>query len=309
MASSPRVVRVGTRASKLALAQTEEVVRILRAVWRDIRFDIVTVMPEGDRRKTAPLTALGRGTFVKGVEERLLAGAIDMAIHSAKDMPSALPDGLAIAAFAKREDARDAIVSRRRATLEGLPSGARIGSSSPRRSGQILAARPDVEIVPMRGNVDTRLARVAAGEYDGAALAVAGLRRLGLLDESAHILPPAVCVPDAGQGALAVETRAGDVEMERLAAPANHPPTWASATAERAFVEALGGGCRVPVAAYAVPREDGAALHIRAMACLPDGSRVFRASVAAPSSSPLAAGIQAARALLATGAGEILYNG
>ena len=306
--TSPRVVRVGTRASKLAMAQTEEVVRVLRAVRRDIRFEIITVVPEGDRRKTAPLTSLERGTFVKGVEERLLAGAIDMAVHSAKDMPSVLPEGLTIAAFPKREDARDAIVSRWGKPLDELPSGARIGSSSPRRSGQILAARPDIEIVPMRGNVDTRLARVAAGEYDGAALAAAGLRRLGLLNEAAHILPPAVCVPDAGQGALAVETRAGDAETERLAAPTNHPPTWASATAERAFVETLGGGCRVPVAAYAVPRGDGAALHIRAMACLPDGSRVFRASITAPPSAPRAAGRQAATALLATGAGEILYN-
>ena len=310
MTSPPRAVRVGSRASKLAMAQTEEVVRVLRAAWRDRRFEIVPVVPEGDRRKTAPLQSLGRGAFVKGVEERLLAGAIDMAIHSAKDMPSALPDGLAIAAFPKREDARDVIVNRWGTSLEALPSGARIGASSPRRSGQILAARADVEIVPMRGNVDTRLARVAAGgDYDGAALAAAGLRRLGLLDEAAHhILPPAVCVPDAGQGALAVETRAGDAEMERLAAPTNHPPTWAAVTAERAFVETLGGGCRVPVAAYAVPSEGGATLRIRAMACLPDGSRVFRASTTAPSRDPQAAGRQAANALLETGAGAILYG-
>ena len=309
MTSSPRAVRVGSRASKLAMAQTEEVVRVLRSVWRDRRFEIVPVVPEGDRRKTAPLASLGRGAFVKGVEERLLAGAIDMAVHSAKDMPSALPDGLAIAAFPKREDARDVIVNRWGKPLDALPSGARIGASSPRRSGQILAARPDIEIVPMRGNVDTRLARVAAGDYDGAALAAAGLRRLGLLDEDAHhILPPAVCVPDAGQGALAVETRAGDAEMERLAAPTNHPPTWAAVTAERAFVETLGGGCRVPVAAYAVQREDGATLNIRAMACLPDGSRVFRASTTESASDPQAAGRRAANALLETGAGVILYG-
>ena len=309
MTSPSRAVRVGSRASKLAMAQTEEVVRVLRAAWRDTRFEIIPVVPEGDRRKTAPLASLGRGAFVKGVEECLLAREIDMAIHSAKDMPSALPDGLAIAAFSKREDARDVIVNRWGKPLEALPSGARIGASSPRRSGQILAARPDIEIVPMRGNVDTRLERVAAGDYDGAALATAGLRRLGLLDETArHILPPSVCVPDAGQGALAVETRAGDAEMERLAAPTNHPPTWAAVTAERAFVETLGGGCRVPVAAYAVPREDGAALYIRAMACLPDGSRVFRASTTESASDPQAAGRRAANALLETGAGVILYG-
>lgn len=304
--SDSPIVRVGSRASKLAMAQTEEVVRALRSLWRDRRFEIVPVVPDGDRRKSAPLLSLGRGTFVKGVEERLLAGDVDIAVHSAKDMPSVLPDGLAIAAFPKRKDARDAIVNRWGAALDKMPSGARVGTSSPRRAGQILAARPDIRIVPMRGNVDTRLERVAAGDYDAAALAAAGLERLGRLGEASHILPPAVCVPDAGQGALAVETRAGDAEMERLVAPLNHAPTWAAVTAERAFVETLGGGCRVPVAAHAIPRGEDGTLHIRSMACLPDGSRVFRAEIRAKIRAPRAAGRQAANALLATGADGIL---
>lgn len=307
-ADSP-IVRVGSRASKLAMAQTEEVVRALRSLWRDRRFEIIPVVPDGDRRKAAPLLSLGRGTFVKGVEERLLAGDVDIAVHSAKDMPSALPDGLSIAAFPKRGDARDALVNRWGAALDEMPSGARVGTSSPRRAGQILAARPDIRIVPMRGNVDARLERVANGDYDAAALAAAGLERLGRLDEVSHILPPAICVPDAGQGALAVETRAGDAEMERLAAPLNDAPTWAAVTAERAFVETLGGGCRVPAAAHAVPRGDGETLQIRVMACLPDGSRVFRSEIRASASTPRDAGIQAANALLETGARGILGDG
>lgn len=306
-ADSP-IVRVGSRASRLAMAQTEEVVRALRSLWRDRRFEIVQVVPDGDRRKAAPLLSLGRGTFVKGVEERLLAGDVDIAVHSAKDMPSALPDGLSIAAFPKRGDARDALVNRWGATLDEMPSGARVGTSSPRRAGQILAARPDIRIVPMRGNVDTRLERVANGDYDAAALAAAGLERLGRLDEASHILPPEICVPDAGQGALAVETRAEDRDMIRLAAPLNHAPTWASVTAERAFVETLGGGCRVPVAAHAVPCGDGE-LSIIAMACLPDGSRVFRAEIRASASAPRDAGREAANALLQTGADGILGDG
>ena len=307
-ADSP-IVRVGSRASRLAMAQTEEVVRALRSLWRDRRFEIVQVVPDGDRRKAAPLLSLGRGTFVKGVEERLLAGDVDIAVHSAKDMPSALPDGLSIAAFPKRGDARDAIVNRWGAALDEMPSGARVGTSSPRRAGQILAARPDIRIVPMRGNVDTRLERVANGDYDAAALAAAGLERLGRLGEASHILPPEICVPDAGQGALAVETRAGDAEMERLATPLNHAPTWAAITAERAFVETLGGGCRVPAAAHAVPRGDGETLQIRVMACLPDGSRVFRAEISASASAPRDAGREAANALLQTGADGILGDG
>ncbi len=307
-ADSP-IVRVGSRASKLAMAQTEEVVRALRSLWRDRRFEIVPVVPDGDRRKAAPLLSLGRGTFVKGVEERLLAGDVDIAVHSAKDMPSALPDGLSIAAFPKRGDARDALVNRWGAALDEMPAGARVGTSSPRRAGQILAARPDIRIVPMRGNVDTRLERVAAGDYDAAALAAAGLERLGRLNEASHILPPEICVPDAGQGALAVETRAGDAEMIRLATPLNDAPTWAAVTAERAFVETLGGGCRVPAAAHAIPRGDGETLQIRVMACLPDGSRVFRAEISASASTPRDAGREAANALLQTGARGILGDG
>ena len=298
------VLRIGTRGSKLALAQTDEVVSLLRGAWPDLRIEIVVIAPEGDRRKRARLQSLGRGTFVKGIEEPLLRGEIDAAIHSAKDMPSEIPDGLAIVAHPKRADARDVIVNRWDAAFGELPAGARIGTSSPRRAGQLLAARGDIEIVPIRGNVDTRLGMVGGDGYDGVALAAAGLERLGLLDAVSDYLDPAICVPDSAQGALAVETRAGDTEIARLFAPVNHARTWREVSAERAFVEAAGGGCRVPVAAYAV--ESGDTLRIRAVACLPDGSEIFRSEVSAPAGDAMGAGRAAIAALVDAGADAIM---
>ncbi len=301
-----RIVRVGTRGSALAIAQSEEVVSGLRDAWPDIRFRIVRITPDGDRRKSAPLLSLGRGAFAKGVEEWLLDGRIDMAVHSAKDMPSTLPEGLAIAAYPERKDARDLIVNRWGVRFHELPPGARLGTSSPRRSGQMLAARSDIEIVPIRGNVDTRLSKVGADGIDGVALAAAGLERLDRIGEATDFLDPNLCVPDAGQGALAVEILAAAEDMREMVDAVNHSPTWAAVSAERAFVEWIGGGCRVPVAAYAVPREDS--LDITTMACLPDGSRIFRKRLAAPISDPESAGQAAARALMETGADAIMHG-
>ena len=252
---SGRVVRVGTRGSALAIAQTEEVVSALSGAWPEVRFEIVRITPVGDRRKSAPLLSLGRGAFAKGVEEWLLDGRVDMAVHSAKDMPTTLPEGLVIAAYPERKDARDVIVNRFGAGFFDLSEGASLGTSSPRRSGQLLAARADIEIVPIRGNVDTRMSRVGEDDLDGVALAAAGLERLGRISEATEFLEPELCVPDAGQGALAVEILAEDEGMRDMVEAVNHPPTWAAVTAERAFVDAIGGGCRVPVAAYAVSRQ------------------------------------------------------
>jgi hydroxymethylbilane synthase len=189
--------------------------------------------------------------------------------------------------------------------FDELPQGARLGTSSPRRAGQLLAARPDIEVVPIRGNVDTRISKVGEDGYDGVALAAAGLERLGRTDEISDFLDPDLCVPDAGQGALAVEAREDDPELAELLAAVNHAPTWATVTAERAFVEATGGGCRVPVAAYAIESEG--ILKIQTMACLPDGSRMFRSALESASNDPVAAGRTAARALEDTGADEIMY--
>ena len=301
-----RAVRVGTRGSALAIAQTEEVVSALRLVWPEVGFQIVQITPDGDRRKSAPLLSLGRGAFAKGVEEWLLDGRIDMAVHSAKDMPTTLPDGLVIAAYPERKDARDLIVNRLNTRFHELPVGAKLGTSSPRRSGQLLAARADIEIVPIRGNVDTRMSKVGSDALDGVVLAAAGLERLGRIEEATELLDPETCVPDAGQGALAVETLAGDEDMKEMVKAVNHAPTWAAVTAERAFVDTIGGGCRVPVAAYAIPRGDY--LDIITMACLPDGSRIYRKRVEAPISDSESAGRKAAISLMETGADIIVYG-
>ena len=302
---NPDIVRIGTRTSVLAMAQTNEVLALLRAARPEVEFKIVPITPEGDRRKAAPMQSMGRGMFAKGIEEALLDGRVDIAVHSAKDLPTELPEGLVIAAYPKRGDARDVIVNRWGVGFMRMPPGARIGTSSPRRSGQFLAARPDIEIVPVRGNVDTRLGRVGDDDLDGVALAAAGLARLGRLSEATEILSPELCAPDAGQGALAVEIREDDARARDMAAVCNHPDAWASVSAERAFVEATGGGCRVPVAAYAV--HDGEDLDILAMACLPDGSRIFRERTVRPASDPESAGRAAAAALMKTGADSIMY--
>ncbi len=301
-----RVVRVGSRGSALAIAQTEEAVSALSAAWPNIKFQIVPITPVGDIRKTAPLLSLGRGAFAKGVENWLLDGRVDIAVHSAKDLPARLPEGLAIAAYPERKDARDIIVNRFNVGLRELPPGARLGTSSPRRSGQLLAARNDIQIEPIRGNVDTRLSRVGKDGLDGVALAACGLQRLGRISETTEILDPEICVPDAGQGALAIEILVEDDEMRAIAEAANHPPTWAAVSAERAFVDAIGGGCRVPIAAYAVPRGDY--LYIETMACLPDGSEIYRKRIQTPISDAESAGRQAARALMEAGADAIAYR-
>ena len=301
-----RVIRIGTRGSALARVQTDEVVEALREAWPEIRVEIVVVTPDGDRRKAAPLQSLGRGTFVKGLEEPLIEGEIDLAVHSAKDMPSELPPGLAIVAYPERNDPRDVIVNRWDVRFQDLPPGARLGTSSPRRTGQLLSARPDLEFVAIRGNVDTRLSRVGEDGIDGVVLAAAGIARLGWQDRVAEYLDPDLCIPDAGQGALAIEARVDDSEVAGLLEAINHPATWSAVTAERAFVEATGGGCRVPVAAYATVASG--TLDVRTMACLPDGSQIFRSSVELPCDDPVGAGQEAARALEATGAKEIIYT-
>ena len=303
---SDREIRVGTRTSALAMAQTDEVLRTLRTSFPDTQFQIVPITSDGDRNKDAPLLSLGRGTFAKRLEQALLDGDIDMAVHSAKDLASTLPDGLAISAYPERKDPRDVIVNRWGLHFADLPPGATLGTSSPRRCGQLLSVRPDIKFVPIRGNVDTRLSKVGTDGCDGVVLAAAGLQRLGRLDEATEILTPDLCVPDAGQGALAVETRFDDDLVKEMLEVVNHPETWAAVTAERAFVQTAGGGCRVPVAAYAVVQ--AGELRIRTVACLPDGSRIFRKSVTESAADPHLAGRTAAHALMQTGADSIMYR-
>ena len=244
-------VRVGTRGSRLALAQTELVLSRLRAVHPGVAFELVIVTTQGDANRAAPLAGMGLGVFVSEIERRLAAGEIDLAVHSLKDMPTALPDGMAIGAIPERADPRDVLVCHLGHTLARLPAGARIGTSSPRRAAQLAEYRPDLTIVPIRGNVETRIRKAAGDECDGAILAAAGLHRLGLADAITEYLPPDRFVPPPGQGAMAVEIRADDARMTALVAAAHHPPTAAAVAAERAFLSILGGGCQVPVGAYA----------------------------------------------------------
>ena len=284
-----RVVRVGTRASRLALIQTDLTLSALRAAYPDLRFEVVTVTTQGDANRTAPLAGMGLGVFVKEIERRLETGEIDMAVHSLKDMPTALPDGMAIGAVLERADPRDALVSHLGTILGEFPKGVRIGTSSPRRAAQIAEKRPDLEIVPLRGNVDTRLRKAAGDECDGAILAAAGLLRMGLEDVITEYLAPEEFVPPPGQGAMAVEIRSDDARMAEVMAAINHPQTAAAVTAERMFLEQLGGGCQVPVGAYAAGLGDSLTLTVFMGAA--DGSATYRDSVvgSASDASSLAA--------------------
>ena len=296
-------VRVGSRKSPLALAQTEEIVARLTAHFPDRRFEVVPMSTGGDRDKDAPLLSLGRGAFVKEIEAALLRGEIDVAVHSAKDLPTSMADGLTIAAFGPREDARDVLVNRWDATLDGLPAGARIGTGSPRRTAQLKASRADVEILPIRGNVGTRLEKATGEEYDGVVLAAAGLGRLGRLDAVSEYLSPEVCTPDAGQGALAVQTRAESDETIELLSQIDHAPTSTAVRAERALVAAIGGGCTSPIGAYA-HLVDGR-LEFTAMAAEPDGSRIVRVHETFDAADPEAAGRAIADTLVDAGAGDL----
>ncbi len=278
------VVRVGTRGSRLALIQTDLTLAALREAHPGLEFEVVTVTTQGDANRTAPLAGMGLGVFVKEIERRLEIGEIDMAVHSLKDMPTALPDGMAIGAVLERADPRDVLVSYLGTKLAEFPAGARIGTSSPRRVAQIAEQRPDLDIVPIRGNVDTRLRKAAGDECDGTILAAAGLLRMGLGDVITEYLAPEEFVPPPGQGAMAVEIRSDDDRMAEMMAAINHRETTAAVNAERAFLEALGGGCQVPVGAYAEAEDGGDSLRLTVFMGAPDGSAAYRDSVVGPAS-------------------------
>ena len=279
-------VRVGTRGSRLALIQTELTLAILREAHPNVNFEVVTVTTQGDANQTAPLAGMGLGVFVKEIERRLETGEIDMAVHSLKDMPTVLPSGMALGAVLERADPRDALVSHLGTTLGEFPAGAKIGTSSPRRQAQIAERRPDLDIVPIRGNVDTRLRKAAGDECDGTVIAVAGLDRMGMSDVITEYLSPEEFVPPPGQGAMAVEIRADDERTAELVASADHAPTTAAVKAERSFLEALGGGCQVPVGAYA-KFDSSDSLRLTVFMAAPNGSTTYRVTVAGTSSDPL----------------------
>lgn len=272
-----QMVRVGTRTSTLARVQTGLAVDALRAAHPDVEFTIVGLSTQGDRDRARPLTTMGQGAFTKELEAALLDNRIDLAVHSLKDLPTALPSGLGLAAVLPREDPRDVLVSPDKQPLAALPPGARIGTGSPRRVAQILAQRPDVQIVPLRGNVDSRVAKVLEhAEVDAAVLAAAGLKRLGRTDVIAEYFDPAVFFPAIGQGFLGLEARAQDAEILPLVLGVEDRAARYAADAERAFLASIGGGCEAPVGAYAVYQEDGT-VTMDALVSTLDGTTVLRA--------------------------------
>ena len=299
-----RTFRVGSRTSPLSAVQTEEVLSLLRPLYPAACFEVVPITTEGDRKKDVSLTSLGRGTFVKEIERALLDGEIDFAVHSAKDLTADIPDGLTATAAGRRSDPRDVLIDRWGLSFDDLPAGARLGTGSPRRTASIKSKRPDLTVVPIRGNVGTRIGKATGGDYDGVVLAAAGVLRLGREREITEYLPPEVFVPEVGQGTLAVEAREDNAAVLEMLESVTEPSTGASLRAERAFLAELGGGCTVPVAAYA--QIDCADLAVSSMAALADGSLVFKASTTAPSNDPEAAGRSAAQALLDAGATEIV---
>ena len=270
------ILRIGSRGSALALVQAREVQNRLAKVC-DLaleRIEIKTIRTSGDMIQDRPLAAAGgKGLFTKEIEEALLSGAIDLAVHSSKDMPTVLPAGLVLSAFLPREDARDAFISHNVKTLRELPKDAVVGTASPRRQALIKRLRPDLAIVPLRGNVETRLRKVEAGAVDATVLAVAGLKRLGLLAAAAMVLDIEEFLPAVGQGAIGIETRADDAKTLALVASIDDPDTATALAAERAFLAVLDGTCRTPIAGHA--RVSGDSIRFRGMIAKTDGSEAL----------------------------------
>jgi len=267
--------KIGTRGSKLALTQTNFVAEKLKKVMPEADFEICVIKTGGDiMQDVSLLTIGGQGVFVKEIEEALLAGRIDLAVHSMKDVPGDIPEGLMFAAVLPREDARDVLVSRDNIKFEFLPKGAKIGTGSQRRSAQIRAVMPDIHVVPLRGNLDTRLKKIETENLTGVIVAAAGMKRMGLAEKITQFLPVETMLPAVGQGALGLQIRKSDADLAQVCAGLNAAATAAEVTAERAFLRALGGGCRLPIAALG--KLDGQLLTLEGMLAAPDGSTMIR---------------------------------
>jgi hydroxymethylbilane synthase len=300
-------VRIGTRGSPLALIQAEEVRRRLAAAWPDLAApDAIAIVPiktSGDRIQDRTLAdAGGKGLFTKEIEEALLAGTIDVAVHSMKDMPTWLPEGLTIDCLLPREDPRDALIGPVR-RIADLAQGAIVGTSSLRRQAQVLALRPDLRIVALRGNVETRLRKIAAGEADATLLALAGLRRLGMEHRASAVLTTQEMLPAVAQGAIGIERRKSDTHMHECLAAIHDPETGTVVAAERAVLARLDGSCRTPIAALAV-LEGASTMRLEALIATPDGKRVLRAQRAGAAADAAALGDDAGHELRRNGGPE-----
>jgi hydroxymethylbilane synthase len=299
-----RVIRLGSRGSKLALWQAEFVrFEVERKTGRSV--EIVTIKTTGDMILDVPLARVGgKGLFVKEIEDALLTGRIDLAVHSMKDVPTELPAGLEIASITRREDPRDAFLSEKYRRFEDLPHGATVGTSSLRRQTQLLGIRPDLRIGSLRGNLDTRIRKMEEGAFDAIILAAAGLRRLGWERKITHCIPTEVSLPAIGQGALGIEIRCDDPETREAVAHLDDRDTSLAVRAERGFLKRLEGGCQVPIASYG--RTDGDVIRLDGMVGRPDGSELLRASATGSVSDPEGLGISLAEELLRRGARAML---
>jgi hydroxymethylbilane synthase len=298
-------LRIATRKSPLALWQAEHVAARLREAHSGLSVELLGMSTQGDKILDTPLAKLGgKGLFIKELEQGMLEGRADLAVHSMKDVPAELPEGFALPVIMQREDPRDAFVSNRYAHLDELPAGSRVGTSSLRRQCQIAARRPDLEIRFLRGNVNTRLRKLDDGEYDAIILASAGLKRLGFGERISRIMAPEESLPAVGQGALGIECRADDPRLADLLSVLHDPDTAACVGAERAMNHRLEGGCQVPIAGYALL--EGEQLYLRALVGEPDGSRVVRGERRGPRAEGESLGAGLADELLASGAQDIL---
>jgi hydroxymethylbilane synthase len=304
---SNKVVRIATRKSPLALWQAEFVRDSLIALHPDLQVEFVKMSTQGDKILDTPLAKVGgKGLFVKELEVGMLAGEADIAVHSMKDVPVEFPEGLHLPVVCKREDPRDAFVSNNYQSIDELPQGAKVGTSSLRRECQLRSYRPDLEVLPLRGNVNTRLRKLDEGNYDAIILATAGLKRLGFEDRIKSKLSPEQSLPAIGQGAVGIETRVDDEWINALIAPLRCPETWIVVTAERAMNKRLAGGCQVPIAGFAL-LEDGK-IWMRGLVGRPDGSEMLSAEVNGTAEQAESLGIQLAEELLSQGAEKILAD-
>jgi len=303
--STPALLRIATRKSRLALWQAEHVASLLRAAHPGLGVELLPMSTKGDRIQDRSLAAIGgKGLFIKELETALDELRADLAVHSMKDVPGELPPGFTIAAVLPRADPHDALVAARAASFAALPRGARIGTSSLRRQAQLLAARRDLHIETLRGNVDTRLKRLASGDLDAIVLACAGLERLELAQRITERLDRRVSLPAVGQGVIGIECRSADSATRRVLQALEHPATRSAIEAERGFARRLGGSCQSPVAAFATLSADS--LTIEGLVAEPDGSRVLRDSLSGSAARAATLGAALADRLLAAGAAELL---
>lgn len=298
---------IGSRGSALALAQTNWIRDKIIACFPAVEVSVHVIRTSADKDTTSSIrSGAAVGVFVKELEQALLQNEIDLAVHSMKDLPTSIPDGLRIAAIPEREEVQDALIAGSAGGLLQLPAGARIGTGSIRRQAQILALRPDLKVLDIRGNIETRLRKLQEATYDAIVLACAGLNRLGLGDRISAKFSTNEMLPAPGQGALAVEVRDDDARLDDIAAALNHPPTFQAVAAERAFLQRMGGGCNVPVAAYA--RTTKGLLEIDGLVASPDGSRVLRSTLQSDPDAAVGAAIRLADEILAKGGRDILTS-